>query len=110
MRLREEGTLRTDNRGYRTVDIELIQSMGTTCGLLAVLVLALYINSDKVKSMYSHPQVLWLICPLMLFMVGRIWIWARRGAIHEDPLVFTLKDTTSWVVAGLVVLVAVASL
>jgi len=110
MRLREEGTSRTDNRGYQVVDIELIESMGTTCGLLAVLVLALYINSDKVKSMYSHPQMLWLICPLLLFLLGRVWIWARRGAIHEDPLVFTLRDKTSWIVAALTILVAVASL
>ena len=109
-RLRDEGTTRTDNRGYQVVDIELIQTMGSTCGLLAVLVLALYINSAQVKAMYSRPNLLWLICLLLLFAVGRIWIWARRGAIHEDPLVFTLKDKTSWIVAGLAILVAVASL
>ncbi len=108
-RLRDEGTARTDNRGYQVVDIELIQSMGTTCGLLAVLVLALYINSSQVKAMYSRPNVLWLICPLLLFLVGRIWIWARRGGIQEDPLVFALKDRTIWIVVVLVIMVGFAS-
>ncbi len=56
-RLRDEGTTRTDNRGYQVVDIELIQTMGSTCGLLAVLVLALYINSASQGDVFAAKLV-----------------------------------------------------
>ncbi|MGD9719753.1 MAG: UbiA family prenyltransferase [Pirellulales bacterium] len=102
-RLRDEGIVRTDNRGYQMVDLELLQVMGPACGLLAVLVLALYINSQQVLGLYEHPRVLWLVCPLLLYWIGRTWIWARRGAITEDPLSFALRDRTSWIVLACVV-------
>src|SRR5262249_38671209 len=86
--LRDAGASRVSNRGYQVVDLELLQSMGLTCGCLAVLVLALYINSQQMGRLYSHPWALWLVCPLLLYWVGRTWIWARRGAIHEDPVLF----------------------
>jgi 4-hydroxybenzoate polyprenyltransferase len=110
LRLREAGHARTDNRGYRVHDLEMLETMGATSGYLAVLVLALYINSKQVIGLYSHPRVLWLICPLLLYWVSRAWIWARRGAIAEDPLMFALKDRVSWMVLVLVVLLAVLSL
>lgn len=36
-------------RGYRVVDLETLISLGTSAGYAAVLVLALYVNSDEVK-------------------------------------------------------------
>lgn len=110
VRLRSEGVERTDSRGYQVGDIPLLESMGSTCGYLAVLVLALYINSSQVIGLYSHPRVLWLICPLLLYWVGRIWIWGRRGSIAEDPLLFALKDRMSWTVLVVIVILAIASL
>ncbi|REK12866.1 MAG: UbiA family prenyltransferase [Planctomycetota bacterium] len=107
VRLREEGALRTDDRGYRVVDIEMLQTMGLACGYLAVLVLALYINSNQVVELYRHPRVVWLVCPLLLYWVSRTWIWAHRGAIHEDPVLFALRDRTSWIVVLLVVLLGI---
>jgi 4-hydroxybenzoate polyprenyltransferase len=110
LRLREEGALRTDNRGYRVVDLDVLQTMGSSCGYLAVLVLALYINSDQVVGLYSHPQFVWLVCPLLLYWVSRTWIWAHRGAIKEDPVMFALRDRTSWIVVLLVVLLGILAL
>ena len=57
--------------------------------------LALYINSEKVKELYTHPEVIWLLCPIMLYLVSRIWLLARRDQLHEDPVVFALKDRAS---------------
>ncbi len=109
-RLRDEGRLQTDRRGYQVVDLELLQTMGLSCGMMAVLVLALYINSDQVLTIYTHPRVLWLACPLLLFWIGRIWIWARRGAIQEDPLLFAIKDRASWAVLVLMAIVGMVSI
>jgi 4-hydroxybenzoate polyprenyltransferase len=63
-----------------------------------VLVLALYITSGEVTVLYTHPKRLWLLCPVMLYWVGRVWLLAHRGQVNEDPLVFALKDKLSYVV------------
>jgi 4-hydroxybenzoate polyprenyltransferase len=110
VRLRDEGELVTDNRGYHVGEIELLQTMGSTCGYLSVLVLALYINSEQVVGLYARPRLLWLVCPLLLYWVSRAWLWARRGAIREDPLLFALKDRISWLCLVLVAVLALASM
>jgi hypothetical protein len=71
-------------------------SLGTSSGLVAVLVLALYVNSSDVIQMYSHPQMIWMLCPVMLYWIGRVWLLAKRGEIHDDPVLFAIKDPVSW--------------
>jgi 4-hydroxybenzoate polyprenyltransferase len=95
-------------RGYFAADHELILQMGVSSGFMAVLVLALYITSDTVAVFYSRPALLWLVCPLLLYWVSRIWLLAHRGEVEDDPLMFAIKDWTTWVVvlAGAVVLLA----
>ena len=60
-----------------------------------MLVLALYVNSENVKFMYSRPEFIWLLCPLVLYIISRIWMLARRGELHEDPVVFMIGDRRS---------------
>jgi hypothetical protein len=69
--------------------------MGIASGYVAVLVIALYVNSPETAMLYSRPMVLWLLCPLTLFWVSRIWIAAGRGEIEEDPAAFALRDSGS---------------
>lgn len=85
-------------RGYSVSDLTIVNSMGTASGYLAVLVFALYINSLDEK-LYKNPGMLWFICPLILFWISRIWLITARGNMHEDPIVFAIKDKGSWVVA-----------
>ena len=82
-------------RGYRAEDLPLLSQFGTTSGYLAVLVLALYINGDNVQALYSHPELIWLLCPLLLYLISRTWLLAARGELHEDPVVFALRDRRS---------------
>jgi len=88
-------------RGYTAVDMETLAQLGSASGFLAVLVLALYINGSKVEQMYARPEVLWILCPMMLYWVSRMWLLTRRGDMHEDPVVFTLRDLRTWVLAAL---------
>ena len=110
LRLRTAGA--TENklkrRGYFADDHELILQMGVSSGFMAVLVLALYITSDTVTRLYSRPEMLWSVCPLILFWIGRIWLLAHRGEVKDDPLMFAIRDWTTWVVAlaGTAVLLA----
>lgn len=80
--------------------------MGTCSGYLSVLVMALYIQSQQVKLLYRRPEQLWLLCPLLLYWISRVWLLAGRGRMSEDPMMFALKDRISLVV-GLLCLVIV---
>ena len=88
-------------RGYRRGDEQVIGWLGTSSGYLSVLVLALYINSEQVVALYGHSEYLWFVCPVVLFWISRIWLLVHREELHEDPIVFALRDSVSYV-AGLI--------
>jgi len=88
-------------RGYRREDYPMIAAFGANGACLAVLVLGLYVNSDTFRALYSGAQAFWLLCPLLLYWLMRIWLLAGRGQLHEDPVIFALKDRVTWIVAAL---------
>ncbi|WP_434053753.1 MAG: UbiA family prenyltransferase [Roseibium sp.] len=96
----ESASREVTGRGYRHVDLETISQAGMTSGFASVLVLALYIQSPAIERAYSVPQMIWLLCPLILYIIMRIWILARRDEMHEDPIVFILKDWRSQFMIG----------
>nr|AYM53646.1 transmembrane protein [Archangium violaceum] len=97
-RLRQSNESAAPGRGYVAGDYEQLAILGVSSGYLSVLVLALYITSKEVTVLYLSPERLWLLCPVMLYWVGRVWLLAHRGLVNEDPLVFALKDKVSYVV------------
>lgn len=82
-------------RGYSTADTPLIQILGVTSGYAAVIVLALYLNSDAIIRLYRAPEIVWAAVPVMLFWVSWVWMQAHRGQMHDDPVIFALKDRAS---------------
>ena len=64
-------------------------------GYMAVLVMALYINSNDVLPLYHTPQALWLLCPVLLFWISRVLMLSHRGGMNDDPVVFALTDRAS---------------
>jgi 4-hydroxybenzoate polyprenyltransferase len=92
-------------RGYRGRDSELVASLGSSCGFLAVLVLALYVNSQAVLKLYHRPELLLFGCPILLFWISRIWLIAHRGQMTDDPIVFALRDWVSHFLGLLMLLV-----
>ncbi|MCA1607159.1 MAG: UbiA family prenyltransferase [Acidobacteria bacterium] len=96
-------------RNYRLEDIEIFRTIGPASGYLSVLVLVLYINSPQVASLYRQPIILWLVGPCLLYWITRVWLLAHRGEMHEDPIVFTLKDPASYIVGALVTAVIIAA-
>jgi 4-hydroxybenzoate polyprenyltransferase len=91
-------------RNYVPADIPIIASAGPATGLLAVLVFALYINSPITMQYYSRPEALWGICLVLVYWLMRIWFLAARGKMHDDPVLFAVKDRIS-LAAGAVVVV-----
>jgi len=90
-----------DGRGYVIDDIKIVYDFGVASGYMSVLVLALYINSDSVRLLYGRPQVIWLMCPMLLYWISRVWLITSRGQMHDDPLIFTVQDRVSQGIAVL---------
>ena len=87
----------------------MIQALGAASGYLSVLVLALYFNSPEALALYSSPELLWGICPLLLFWISRMLILSNRGKLHDDPIVHTARDRVSYLVGGAIAIVIAAS-
>ncbi len=93
--LRSSGSPPHNGRGYLVADTDQLRSFGTASAFAAVMVFALYISSSDIVVLYRRPQFLWLIVPLMILWLCRIWLLASRGELDEDPLVFALTDRMS---------------
>lgn len=101
------------NRNYRKTDLPIIATLAAASGFNAVTVFALYASDDSVRAVYEHPQFLLLICPLLLYWLGRALMLAHRRNMHDDPIVFALKDRNSRLTilaAGAVMLAAIADI
>jgi 4-hydroxybenzoate polyprenyltransferase/phosphoserine phosphatase len=107
--LQQRNESRTWGRGYSVGDIEQIASFGSASAYISVLVLALYVSSKEIAELYSTPEVVYFACPLLLYWVSRIWLLARRGLVHDDPLVFALRDKITYVVAAIGVIIFVGA-
>jgi len=103
--MRRRQQLKASGCGYHVEDLSALQSFGAASGYLSVLVLALYINSPEVAALYAHPKVIWALCVLMLYWISRMWIKTHRGEMHDDPVVYALRDKIS---LGIGVLAAVS--
>jgi 4-hydroxybenzoate polyprenyltransferase len=95
------GKQKTHGRGYYTSDAPLVQMLGIASSYAAALVLALYLNSDAVVQLYRTPEFVWGAVPVILFWVSWMWMKAHRGEMHDDPLIFAVKDKAS-LLAGVV--------
>jgi 4-hydroxybenzoate polyprenyltransferase len=109
--LRERGVSGSQGRGYLVSDLEQIRAFGTSSAYAAVVVFSLYISRPDVYALYRHPVRLWLIVPLMLYWLNRVWLLASRGELDEDPVVFALRDRVSLALAlGTAILAAFAAI
>lgn len=97
-------------RGYSVADLPLVQALGAAAGYIGVLVLALYINSPESLALYTNPKLLWLLCPVLLYWISRMWIVSHRGDMHDDPIVFAAMDRGSQIVIGLCVLIVLLAI
>jgi len=108
--LRMSGSPLKNGRGYLISDSEQLRAFGTASGYAAVVVFAIYISSQDVTVLYRHPSTLWLIVPLIILWISRIWLLASRGELNEDPVVFALTDRLSLLIGVAVGVVAFAAL
>lgn len=109
--LRSRDVLTARGRGYQSADLEVLKSLGTATSVGAVLVLALYVNAGEVVHRYASPRILWLMLVALLAWLAHLWMQTWRGNMHDDPLVFALRDRVSrWLVGAMVLAFASAAL
>jgi hypothetical protein len=89
--------LEAAGRGYRVQDLDVLFPLGAAAGYGAVFVVTLYLSSPEVAALYTHPNRLWLTCPLLLYWISRVLVMASRGDLHDDPVIFAMTDRISWI-------------
>lgn len=99
------GATPRNGRGYLVTDLNQLRSFGTASAFAAVLVFTNYISSHEVVVLYQHAERLWIIVPLMILWLCRVWLLASRGLLSEDPIVFALTDKMSLVIGAAVIAV-----
>jgi 4-hydroxybenzoate polyprenyltransferase len=103
----DQSGLKKAGRGYHAEDIEALSQLGMASGCTCALIMALYVDSAAVKELYRHPELIWLVCPIILYQMARIWFMARRGQMPDDPLVFMIRDWRSQLMGATVVAIMV---
>lgn len=107
--LRARGTAPSNGRGYLVHDMEQLRAFGTASAFASIVVFTLYINNPEVTRLYHHPARLWLLTPVLIWWLSRIWLRASRGQMNEDPVVFALTDLPSLLAGVAVFLIALSA-
>lgn len=104
--LRARDAVPENGRGYWVADLEQLRSFGTASAYASIVIFALYINNPDVGLLYHHPHRLWLMTPVLIWWLSRVWLHASRGEMQEDPVVFALTDRSSLVAGVATLLIA----
>lgn len=105
VRIQALGRRHLGSRGYGVVDLPTLQMFGVASAFVAIVVFALYVNSTVAVAQYQWPAALWGVAPCLLLWLCRLWLATGRGEMHDDPIVYSMKDWVSWL-AGASVLAA----
>jgi 4-hydroxybenzoate polyprenyltransferase len=98
------------NRNYQIGDLNIIAALAAAAGFNAVTVFALYISSPAVHGLYRRPELLWLICPVLLYWIGRALMMANRRWMDDDPIAFAIRDKNSYLAAATIGLIMLAAI
>ncbi len=101
-RAAEVDALQTDliGRGYRADDGPVLKRFGAGVGFVSALVLALYLQDPTNAARYAAPHFLWVLPAIVLFWFAHVWLKVERREMHDDPLLFALRDPLSWAAFG----------
>ena len=108
--LRERGGDTAKGRGYHISDVEQLRTFGSASGYVSVAVLTLYISNLDAAHLYGHTKRLWLLIPVLLLWISRLWLLASRGYLNEDPVVYAITDKRSLLLGAVVVAIILAAL
>ena len=82
-------------RNYQVTDLVVLWPLGVGAALCAVVVFGLFISAPETQARYATPQLLWLVAIGLVYWLGRLWIKTSRGEMHDDPVIYAVKDRGS---------------
>jgi 4-hydroxybenzoate polyprenyltransferase len=96
-------------RDYRAGDTQWLQAAGLASAYVSAVVLAIYVNHTDVTRLYSHPDRLLLMCPIVVYWTTRWWMYANRGITNDDPVVAIASDPVTYVLSAVSLVIVVAA-
>jgi hypothetical protein len=74
-----------------------------------VVVFGLFASTQETMATYAQPRMLWLVGIALIYWLGRLWIKTSRGEMHDDPIVYAVKDRGSRIAIGSMILLVLAA-
>jgi 4-hydroxybenzoate polyprenyltransferase/phosphoserine phosphatase len=97
-------------RGYTVQDRAFVQISGLSTSIASLVIFALFIaGTFEDARQYSSPYFLWASYFLLAYWMLRLWFMTFRGQMHDDPIVYAIKDRKSlaiFVAIGVIVILA----
>ena len=93
--LDQVGKEATRGRDYRVSDLVVLWPLGVGAALSAVVVFGLFISAPETQVRYATPHLLWLVAIGLIYWLARLWIKTSRGEMHDDPVIYAIKDKGS---------------
>jgi 4-hydroxybenzoate polyprenyltransferase/phosphoserine phosphatase len=93
--LGKAGVSTTRGRDYQVSDLVVLWPLGVGASLAAVVVFGLFISAAETQERYATPHLLWLVAIGFVYWLGRLWIKTSRGEMHDDPVIYAIKDRGS---------------
>ncbi|CAL92965.1 UbiA family prenyltransferase [Azoarcus olearius] len=107
--LEQSGGAATRGRDYRVTDLVVLWQLGVGAALSAVVVFGLFITAPDTVARYGTPHLLWAVAMALTYWLARLWIKTSRGEMHDDPVVYAIKDRGSRVTVSAMVGVMAAA-
>jgi H+/Cl- antiporter ClcA len=93
--LAQSGSQSTRGRDYRVSDLVVLWPLGVGAALAAVVVFGLFINVPETRARYATPDLLWFVALGLIYWLARLWLKTSRGEMHDDPIIYAIKDRGS---------------
>lgn len=107
--LDQRGADATQGRDYRVSDLAILWPIGTGSAVASVVVFGLFINDPVTQGRYQTPELLWLAALALIYWMTRLWVKTSRGEMHDDPVVYSVKDRGSRTTILAVVAITIAA-
>jgi 4-hydroxybenzoate polyprenyltransferase len=91
-------------RGFHSEDWPLTLAFGVGAGLASIVIMLLYLANDAAPSgFYPHQGWLYAVPGIVLIWLMRVWVLSHRRELHDDPVIFALKDPASLLLGAVTV-------
>jgi 4-hydroxybenzoate polyprenyltransferase/phosphoserine phosphatase len=90
-------------RGYQRRDMPVVLAAGLASGLCSLVVFLIYLGDQHFnRALFAHPEWLGVTGAIIAYWLLRVWLLTARDEMHDDPVLFALKDMPSRVMGVLV--------